>query len=71
MQALVTGAEIASTFDHPELCTLGHCDLIEEVMIGEDRVIRLSGVPKGEACTVVLRGASQRESEPGKFEPRV
>ena len=27
-------------------------------MIGEDKVIRFSGVPKGEACTVVLRGAS-------------
>lgn len=57
--ALVTGGEITSTFDHPELVTLGKCDLIEEIVIGEDRVIRFSGVPKGEACTVVLRGASQ------------
>lgn len=36
--ALVTGGEIASTFDRPDLVKLGHCDLIEEVMIGEDRV---------------------------------
>jgi len=56
--AAVTGAEIASTFDHPGLITLGHCDLIEEVMIGEDRLIRFSGVAAGDACTVVLRGAS-------------
>ena len=56
--AAVTGAEIVSTFDHPELTTLGRCDLIEEVMIGEDRLIRFSGVAAGEACTVVLRGAS-------------
>jgi len=56
--ALVTGAEIVSTFDHPELVRLGTCKLIEETMIGEDRVIRFSGVPVGEACTIVLRGAT-------------
>jgi hypothetical protein len=36
--ALVTGAEICSTFDTPELTKLGTCDLIEEVVIGEDKV---------------------------------
>ncbi len=36
--ALVTGGEITSTFDHPELVRLGECDVIEEVIIGEDRV---------------------------------
>jgi len=56
--ALVTGGEIASTFDHPEDCKLGTCELIEEVMIGEDKLIRFSGVALGEACTIVLRGAS-------------
>ncbi len=30
--------EIASTFDHPEKVKLGTCDLIEEIMIGEDKV---------------------------------
>ena len=29
--ALVTGAEITSTFDNPDLVKLGRCDLIEEV----------------------------------------
>jgi len=57
--ALVTGAEIVSTFDNPEQVKLGHCDLIEEIVIGESRVIRFSGVAKGEACSIVLRGASQ------------
>jgi len=56
--ALVTGGEIVSTFDHPELVTLGKCDVIEEIMIGEDKVIRFSGVAAGEACSIVLRGAS-------------
>ena len=39
---------------------LGHCNLIEEVIIGEDRLIKFSGVKLGEACTVVLRGATQQ-----------
>src|SRR5882757_1308910 len=39
--SLVTGGEIASTFDRPDLVKLGHCDLIEEIIIGEDKV-RLS-----------------------------
>jgi len=34
----VLGGEITSTFDHPELVKLGKCDLIEEIIIGEDRV---------------------------------
>jgi T-complex protein 1 subunit beta len=42
--ALVLGAEITSTFDHPELVRLGECKLIEEVVIGEDKLIRFSGV---------------------------
>lgn len=58
--ALVTGAEITSTFDNPECVKLGHCDLIEEIMIGEDRLIKFSGVELGEACTIVLRGATQQ-----------
>ena len=36
--SLVTGGEIASTFDHPEKVKLGRCELIEEIMIGEDKV---------------------------------
>lgn len=58
--ALVTGGEIVSTFDNPELVKLGHCDLIEQVMIGEDILLRFSGVQLGEACTIVIRGATQQ-----------
>jgi len=58
--ALVTGGEIVSTFGSPELVKLGTCDLIEEIMIGEDKLLKFSGVPLGEACTVVLRGATQQ-----------
>ncbi|KAL2920818.1 T-complex protein 1 subunit beta [Bienertia sinuspersici] len=57
--ALVTGGEIASTFDNPESVKLGECKLIEEIMIGEDRLIHFSGVALGQACTIVLRGASE------------
>lgn len=58
--ALVTGGEITSTFDHPESVQLGRCDLIEEIIIGEDTVIRFSGVAAGQACTIVLRGATEQ-----------
>lgn len=36
--AAALGAEILSTFDAPERSdkVLGHCNLIEELMIGED-----------------------------------
>ena len=56
--ALVTGGEIVSTFNSPEDAKLGECKLIEEIMIGEDKLIRFSGVALGEACTIILRGAS-------------
>lgn len=58
--ALVTGGEIVSTFDNPDLVKLGHCDLIEQVMIGEDTLLRFSGVKLGEACSIVIRGATQQ-----------
>lgn len=56
--AAVTGSEIASTFDHPESTRLGAAASVDEMIIGEDRLIRFGSVKKGEACTVVLRGAS-------------
>lgn len=56
--ALVLGAEIASTFENPSSIRLGSCKLIEEIMIGEDKLIHFSGVSLGEACTIVLRGAN-------------
>jgi T-complex protein 1 subunit beta len=57
--AHVTRADIVSTFDTPELVTLGHAMLIEEVMIGEDKLIRFGGCPNAEACSIVLRGANE------------
>lgn len=58
--ALVTGGEIVSTFDNPENTKLGECKLIEEIMIGEDKLLRFSGVALGEACSIVIRGATQQ-----------
>lgn len=54
----MTGGEIASTFDRPDLVSLGQCDLIDEIMVGEDRLIRFSGCKSGRACSLILRGAS-------------
>ncbi|CAK9298025.1 unnamed protein product, partial [Gordionus sp. m RMFG-2023] len=57
--ALVTGGEILSTFNaEPGQVKLGHCELIEEIMIGEDKMIKFSGTPNAEACTIVLRAAT-------------
>lgn len=58
--ALVTGGQIASTFDDPSKAVLGECKLIEEIMIGEDKVIRFSGCKRNEACTIVLRGPTKQ-----------
>eukprot|EP00096_Caligus_rogercresseyi_P009746 TRINITY_DN335_c0_g1_i1.p1 TRINITY_DN335_c0_g1~~TRINITY_DN335_c0_g1_i1.p1 ORF type:complete len:536 (-),score=227.84 TRINITY_DN335_c0_g1_i1:180-1787(-) len=58
--ALVTGGEIVSTFGNPKLVKLGHCDLIEKVMIGEESLMKFSGVPLGEACSIVIRGATEQ-----------
>lgn len=56
--ASVTGGDIISTFDNPEKAKLGTCKLVEEIMIGEDKLIQFSGCTRGDACTIVLRGAS-------------
>ena len=53
----VLGSDILSTFDTPDDVTLGTCDAIEEVMVGEDKVIKFSGCKRNEACTIVLRGS--------------
>merc|ERR1712228_861987 len=56
--AAVLGSDIISTFDNPEETKLGFCQKIEEIMIGEDKVIKFSGCAQNEACSIVLRGAS-------------
>jgi len=58
--ALVTGGEIVSTFGNPDLVRLGRCDLIEQVSIGDEVLLKFSGVPLGEACSIVLRGATEQ-----------
>merc|ERR1719412_3135004 len=46
--ALVTGGEIVSTFGHPDLVKLGKCDVIEQISIGDETLLKFSGVPLGE-----------------------
>merc|ERR1712141_348466 len=58
--ALVTGGEIVSTFGKPDLVKIGKCDVIEQVEIGEEILIKFSGVALGEACSIVLRGATEQ-----------
>lgn len=58
--ALVTGGEIVSTFDHPESVKLGRCDVVEQIVIGDTSLLRFGGVALGEACTIVIRGATEQ-----------
>lgn len=54
----VLGSDILSTFDQPDKeDALGTCDSIEEIMIGEDKVIAFKGCKRNEACSIVLRGS--------------
>lgn len=57
--AKVLGAEITSTFDDPANVVLGEAKMVEEIMVGEDRMVHFSGCALGESCSIVLRGASQ------------
>jgi len=58
--ALVTGAEIASTFDEPSKIKLGRCNIVEEIIIGEGKCIRFGGVPNTGSCSIILRGSNQQ-----------
>jgi len=43
--ALVTGGDITSTFDAPDKVKIGRCEVIEEIMIGEDKVCSATSCP--------------------------
>jgi T-complex protein 1 subunit beta len=43
----VLGADLLSTFDDPSKAKLGSCASVEELMIGEDKVICFKGCQKG------------------------
>jgi T-complex protein 1 subunit beta len=53
----ILGSDILSTFDAPDTAVLGTCESIEEIMIGEDKVVKFNGCTRNEACTIVLRGS--------------
>jgi T-complex protein 1 subunit beta len=52
------GGEIVGTFDQPEFVILCEYELIEEIMIGEDKVILLGGRKAGDANIFILHGSS-------------
>ena len=52
--ALVTGGEIVSTFGNPDLVKLGTCDVIEQVDIGEETLVKFSGVALGKNLEYLL-----------------
>ncbi|KAF5367738.1 hypothetical protein D9758_009905 [Tetrapyrgos nigripes] len=57
----VTGGEIVSTFGNLDKVKLGYAQVVEEVMIGEDKLIKFSGLPSSSsACTVVLHSLTNQ-----------
>jgi T-complex protein 1 subunit beta len=56
--ALVTGAEITSTFDEPSKIRLGKCKIVEEILIGDEAMIRFGGCYNGDVCSIILRGSN-------------
>lgn len=64
--ALVSGGEIASTFDNPSLVKLGKCDTIEEIMIGEDKVRLPLPSPR---CLVLIDMDPKRSSSNSRASP--
>nr|UXY87241.1 nucleolar protein [Cryptomonas sp.] len=58
--ALVTGAEIVSTFDEPSKVKIGHCKIVEEIIVGDETMVRFGGCSSANACTLVLRGSNQQ-----------
>ena len=58
--ALITGGEIASTFDEPSRIKLGQCEVIEEIAIGNDKCIRFGGCPGNGSCSIVIRGSNDQ-----------
>ena len=59
MMACLQAARLLRPLTSQRRWKLGSCKLIEEIMIGEDKLIHFSGVEMGEACTIILRGASE------------
>lgn len=57
--ACVLGGHVVSTFDAPDQVKIGKCDVVEQILIGEDKVLRFGGCQTGAACSIVLRGASR------------
>ena len=64
--ALVTGGEIASTFDAPDKVKVGRCEVIEEIMIGEDKV----RCPRHHPPTAPLTARARRSSSSSRASPR-
>jgi T-complex protein 1 subunit beta len=52
------GGKIMSTFDDLNEECFGKCEEVKNIYIGNERMVKFSGLGKG-ACTIVLRGSSK------------
>jgi T-complex protein 1 subunit beta len=54
--AKAVGGDIVSVLDTSSFVRIGHCRRVEQISIGSLEVVRFSGLRRGGACTIVLRG---------------
>ena len=54
-----TGARIVSAIDDLAETDLGTCKLLEEVMVNDEPLVKLTGTPNSEAVSVLLRAPTQ------------
>ncbi len=54
-----TGARIVSAIDDLSETDLGTCKLLEEVMVNDEPLVKLTGTPSSEAVSVLIRAPTQ------------
>lgn len=58
--AKATGGKVATSLDELSESDLGHCELVEERKIGDDKMIFVEGCKNPKAVSILIRGGMER-----------
>ncbi|MGQ9679250.1 MAG: thermosome subunit beta [Candidatus Bathyarchaeia archaeon] len=58
--AKATGGKVATSLDELSESDLGHCELVEERKIGDDKMIFVEGCKNPKAVSILIRGGTER-----------
>jgi len=58
--AKATGGKVATSLDDLSESDLGHCELVEERKIGDDKMIFVEGCKNPKAVSILIRGGTER-----------